>query len=92
MPAVADLPPKHCWIIVRPLPDAQGSEGRCLSEAADRATLHWEDRAERLLSRLTGSVDDALDYNRVPLVPAGSVVVRYVFAGDIQPLPYEWDD
>lgn len=92
MPAVADLPPKCQVVVVRPLPDAQGREGQSLSEAAELATRHWEDRAEQLVSHLSGLDADALDYESLPLVPTGSVVVRYEFAGELQPLPYEWDE
>ncbi len=93
MPAVADLPPTRPRIVVlRPLPDAQGREARSLSEVAERVTSHWEDRAEELLSLLNGAGDEAFDYESVPLAPAGSVVVRYEIAGELQPLPYEWDE
>ncbi|MBW3539701.1 MAG: hypothetical protein KY476_05470 [Planctomycetes bacterium] len=92
MPAVADLPPQHSVVIVRSFPEAQGCEGRFLSDAAERATSHWEDRAERLLSRLNGADDETLDYESVPLVPVGSVLVRYEIAGELRPLPYEWDE
>jgi hypothetical protein len=91
MPAIADLPRPRV-VLICPLLEAQGAEGEFLCGMAERATSHWGDRAEEILSDLSGTDDHAMDYDGVPLASAGTVMVRYVFAGDLQPLPYPLDE
>jgi hypothetical protein len=90
MPAIANLPPKVPIVRVLPVADAFGDEGLFISEAAERAERHWEERAEWILTH--SSESDELDYDIVPLDDAGAVRVRYKFAGTLEPMPYEWDD
>jgi len=90
MPAIAPLPPKPPIVHVRPIADALGDEGLFISKAAEKAAEHWEDRAQWILTHSRES--DELDYESVPLDDAGTVRVRYKFAGKLEPMPYEWDD
>ena len=39
-----------------------------------------------------GGILDEPEYQSVPLEDAGTVLVRYEFAGDLEPIPYEWGD
>ncbi|MBX3439829.1 MAG: hypothetical protein KF861_20230 [Planctomycetaceae bacterium] len=90
MPAVADLPPKPAMNYLYSEAEAFGNEGEFVSKRAKHAAEHWEDRTECLLSQSLES--DEFDYQIVPLVKVGAIRVRYHFIGQIQPLPYEWDD
>lgn len=90
MPAIAALPPRPPVVHVFPVADSFGEEGTYLSNAVEQAARHWEERAEWILKHSDES--DELDYEIVPLGDAGIVRVKYEFAGEIQPLPYEWDE
>lgn len=36
--------------------------------------------------------EDPFGYNSVPLEIVGTIKVRYVFVGELKPMPYDWDD
>ena len=82
---------------VRPLcgpdetPLAQGTEGRTVQDQILEMLRHWRDRSE-YHAATESSEGDALDYTIVPLDAAGSVAVRYKYAGELQPLPYQPDE
>jgi hypothetical protein len=87
MHAVAELPPKVPVVIT----DALGAEGLYILKAAERAALHLEERAEWILAE-TETPDGEIDYFAVPLATVRKVRVRYKFMGELEPMPYNWDD
>lgn len=91
MPALADLPPQPMVVNVHSAPEAQGRDGQRLGEVAEQAFSHWENRMERLVLE-NGAEDGALSYEPVPLDAGFSIQVSYRYEGELQPLPYDWDE
>lgn len=89
MTIIAELPPEPAVVFTLPSADAQGDAGISVSELAEEVTRHWQERAEWILAN---SEEDPYGYNSVPLKIVGTVKVRYKFIGEIDPMPYEWDD
>jgi hypothetical protein len=89
MPAVA-APPKPTADYFLSGADAFGDEGEFVSRAASQSARHWEDRMECLLTQ--SAVTDAFDYESVPLDKVASIRVAYRFVGDLEPMPYDWDE
>ena len=61
-------------------------------EKAEKAFLHWENRAERLLSVQHGADEDALAFEHVPLTKVGSIRVRYKTAQPLKPRRFTVED
>ena len=92
MPAIADMPPKPIIAAVQSVPDLQGREGQSLIQVAEKAFLHWENRAERLLSVQDGAEEDAFSYEHVPLTKVGTIRVRYKTAQPLKPRRFTMED
>ncbi|MCH7724876.1 MAG: hypothetical protein IH991_00130 [Planctomycetes bacterium] len=92
MPAVADMPPKPIIAVVQSVLDPQGREGQSLVQEAEKAFLHWENRAERLLSIENGAEEDAFSYEHVPLTKVGTIRVRYKTAQPLKPRRFTVED
>jgi hypothetical protein len=88
---IADLPPEPPVVYTMPSADAQGDAGISVSEVAEQATQHWQDRAEWILVN-NEQEEDPYGYNSVPLEHAGTMKVKFKFIGELEPMPYDWDD
>lgn len=72
-------------------PAAEGIEGQKVQAQVVEVLRHWWDRSE-FYAIAEVAEDDALDYSIVPLDAAGSVKVKYRYAGQLRPLPYGLDE
>lgn len=92
MPAVADMTAMRGFGVIQSVPDAQGREGQSLVEEFEKAFLHWENRAERLLSMEDVAEEDTFAYEHVPLTKVGTIRVRYQTAQPLEPRRFTMED
>ncbi len=88
--AVADLPPQGASTFqdVCPFYELEGDSGRELIDRFGIAILQWQNRP----SILVNSIEDTESTSHLPFAKAGTMKVRFKFAGSMKPRMIDIDE